>query len=51
MKFRRNAPMRIGNVRETDYFVTDVDPPTDFLDSCHEHAVKVTAATGGLERK
>lgn len=45
MKFQRKAPVRIGNIAEMDYFVTDKHPPAAFLKTCREHDVKVEVAT------
>lgn len=43
-KFRRNAPVRIGNISEFDYFVTDRPPPASFTRFCLEHGVTVELA-------
>ena len=43
-KFQRSAPVRIGNVSQIDYFVTDVAPPAPFLDVCSRHDVQVEVA-------
>jgi len=44
MKFARNAPVRIGNIAEVDYFVTDNTPPQALLTVCRLHHVKVEVA-------
>ena len=44
MKFRRSAPVRIGNVSQLDCFVTDSAPPAPFLDLCARHEVRVEVA-------
>lgn len=46
LKFERSAPMRIGNVSEIDYIVTDKTPPTQFLEHCHKHHVEILVADG-----
>jgi DeoR family glycerol-3-phosphate regulon repressor len=43
-KFQREAPMRIGNIGETDYFVTDEVPPTEFMEICRSQDVQVKVA-------
>lgn len=45
MKFERNAPVRIANIGEVDYFVTDEEPPSDFLELCHTQGVQVEVIT------
>ncbi len=44
-KFERNAPIRIGNVSQVDYVVTDKEPPPEFVRHCVEHSVEVIVAT------
>lgn len=39
MKFERNAPVRIGNISQVDYFVTDKPPSPQFCQLCKEHGV------------
>ena len=41
MKFERNAPVRIDNISEVEYFVTDEAPPPEFLELCRLHGVQV----------
>lgn len=41
MKFERNAPVRIDNISEVEYFVTDESPPPEFLELCRLHGVQV----------
>lgn len=43
-KFERNAPMRIGNVAEVDYLVTDKTPSRSFMDVCKKHSVEIVIA-------
>ena len=40
-KFQREAPVRIGNIGEMDYFVTDEIPGPDFMDICRAQRVQV----------
>ena len=53
MKFRRSAPVRIGNVSQLDCFVTDAPPPARFVDLCTRYDVRVEVAnpddTGRLD--
>lgn len=44
MKFERNAPVRIGNISQVDYLVTESQPPTEFLDHCEHNGVIVVVA-------
>lgn len=46
LKFERSAPMRIGNVSDIDYIVTDKPPPKQFIDHCHKHHVDIIVAGG-----
>jgi DeoR family glycerol-3-phosphate regulon repressor len=46
-KFQRTAPVRIGNVAEVDYFVTDRQPSSRFMQTCAEHGVAVKVASKG----
>lgn len=39
MKFERTAPVRIGNISQIDYFVTDNKPSQQFCKLCKEHGV------------
>lgn len=41
MKFRRTAPIRIGNISMIDYFITDNEPHSKFLKVCNENGVVV----------
>jgi DeoR family glycerol-3-phosphate regulon repressor len=45
-KFQRNAPVRISNIAEVDYFVTDRPPPAAFTQTCHQHGVTIEVAHG-----
>jgi len=40
-KFQREAPVRIANIGEMDYFVTDETPAPDFMDICRAQNVQV----------
>lgn len=44
-KFGRSAPMRIGNISQVDYIVTDQSPPAAFLQHCQRHHVEVIVAS------
>jgi DeoR family glycerol-3-phosphate regulon repressor len=44
-KFQREAPMRISNISEMEYFVTDETPPPEFMDICRSHDVQIEVAT------
>lgn len=50
MKFGRNAPVRIGNIGEVDYFVTDEAPPTEFLELCNAQDVQVEVISSALAK-
>jgi len=39
MKFERNAPVRIGDISEVDFFVTDEKPTELFCQLCKQHGV------------
>lgn len=39
IKFERNAPVRIGNISQIDYLVTDARPSKAFCELCQEHDV------------
>ncbi len=41
MKFQREAPVRIGNISEMNYFVTDTSPPLAFMEVCRSNDVQV----------
>lgn len=43
-KFERSAPIRIGNVSQVDYVVTDRDPPAEFIKHCKQHGVELIVA-------
>jgi DeoR family glycerol-3-phosphate regulon repressor len=40
-KFARKAPVRLGNVGQLDYFVTDHRPPDRFMEICRQHNTRV----------
>jgi DeoR family glycerol-3-phosphate regulon repressor len=40
-KFQRECPVRIGNIGDMDYFITDAVPPAAFMDICRSHDVQV----------
>lgn len=40
-KFERIAPVRIGNISEVDYLITDQPPSEAFNDYCESHSVRV----------
>jgi DeoR family glycerol-3-phosphate regulon repressor len=44
-KFERNAPIRIGNISQVDFFITDKAPPQQFLELCRQHHVRVVVST------
>jgi len=43
-KFERSAPMRIGNIADVDYLVTDKAPPDDFKQHCLRNRVEILVA-------
>lgn len=45
LKFRRKAPVRVCNIAEIDYFITDAQPPEHFINVCNSHnvVIKTTA--------
>ncbi len=47
LKFQRKASVRVCNVAEIDYFITDEKPPADFISVCSEHnvVIKTTAVS------
>lgn len=49
MKFERNAPVRIVNIGEVDFFVTDEEPPPEFLELCHTKGVQVEVTSPVLD--
>lgn len=44
VKFERSAPMRIGNISEVDYLVTDIEPPASFRQHCLKNHVEILVA-------
>ena len=44
-KFERSAPVRIGNVSQVDYVVTDKQPPSAFISHCESHGIEIVVAT------
>lgn len=42
-KFARKAPVRLGNVSQLNYLVTDAPLPESFLAICNQHGVEVLA--------
>jgi DeoR family glycerol-3-phosphate regulon repressor len=40
-KFARKAPVRLGNVGQLDYFVTDPRPPDRCMEICRQHNTRV----------
>jgi len=40
-KFQRECPVRIGNIGDMDYFITDETPPPAFMDICRSHGIQV----------
>lgn len=47
-KFQRECPVRIGNIGDIDYFITDEAPPTAFMDICRSHEVQVEVTSPDL---
>ncbi len=43
-KFQRKAPVRLGNVSQLDYVVTDLQPPGEFSKICGENRVNLIVA-------
>ena len=43
-KFQREAPVRITNIGEMNYFVTDQMPAAEFMQVCRSHEVQVEVA-------
>jgi DeoR family glycerol-3-phosphate regulon repressor len=41
VKFQRSAPVRLGDMSQVDFFVTDKLPPAPFLECCARHDVRV----------
>ena len=46
-KFARNAPIRIVDISNVDFFVTDRLPPPAFTAICKEHGVRLVIASKG----
>lgn len=46
MKFTRTAPVRIGQLSDTDVFVTDHAPPEAVVAYCRDHGVRLEIAHG-----
>jgi DeoR family glycerol-3-phosphate regulon repressor len=44
MKFTRSAPVRIGQLSDTDVFVTDHAPPDPVVAYCNDHGVRLEIA-------
>ncbi|MCP3661347.1 MAG: DeoR/GlpR transcriptional regulator [Gammaproteobacteria bacterium] len=44
-KFERNAPVRIGNISQIDYFITDDAPPQLFNQICNEQGVNIVVSS------
>ena len=40
-KFQRKAPVRLGNIGQMDYIVTDLQPPQQLIEICQQQGVKV----------
>lgn len=47
-KFQREAPIRIGDISEMDYFITDETPPSEFMDICRSQDVQVEVTTPSI---
>ncbi len=47
-KFQRECPVRIGNISDMDYFITDEAPPAAFMDICRAQNVQVEITSPGL---
>jgi len=47
-KFQRECPVRIGNIGDIDYFVTDGAPPAAFMDICRSQDVQVEVTSPEL---
>jgi DeoR family glycerol-3-phosphate regulon repressor len=45
MKFKRNAPFRIGDISNVDYIVTDSAPPPKFVSHCKAHGVVIVTTS------
>jgi len=50
MKFERNAPIKVCNLSEIDYLVTDKHISHRSLQMCESHDVQLRLASGGNER-
>jgi len=51
MKFERNAPVRIGDISQVNYFVTDKKPPDQFCALCHEQGVTLVITSEPEEQQ
>ena len=51
MKFQREAPVRIGNISEMNYFVTDTSPPLAFMEVCRSNDVQVEVISPDSDNK
>ncbi len=40
-KFQRKAPVRLGNIGQMDYIVTDLQPPQQLIEICQQQGVNV----------
>ena len=47
-KFQRECPVRIGNIGDMDYFITDEAPPPAFMDICRSHGIQVEVTNPDL---
>lgn len=45
LKFSRKAPVRVCNIADINYFVTDYEPPAKFMQVCNANDVEVKIAT------
>jgi len=45
MKFRRNAPIKIGDLSQVDYLVTDDGVPDSIIELCRSYETKVKAVS------
>lgn len=51
LKFQRKAAVRVCNISEIDYFITDQKPPDGFISVCSEHNVVITSTSVSREGK
>ena len=47
-KFMRECPVRIGNISDVDFFITDEAPSATFIDICKIHNVQIEIASPEL---